>query len=88
MGLVMSHTYNLSHAYLSHTHTVKHPTSVALLRATEWLDIVEQTQDKMHGWALKYTCLAIVQLQSVCGSLLCHMQSNIVSQAIGQVAEQ
>ena len=31
MGLVMSHTYNLSHAYLSHTHTVKHPTSVALL---------------------------------------------------------
>ena len=40
MGLVMSHTYNLSHAYLSHTpHTVKHPTSVALLRATEWLDI-------------------------------------------------
>ena len=31
MGLVMSHTYNLSHAYLSHTpHTVKHPTSVAL----------------------------------------------------------
>ena len=39
MGLVMSHTYNLSHAYLNHTHTVKHPTSVALLRATEWLDI-------------------------------------------------
>ena len=39
MGLVISHTYNLSHAYLSHTpHTVKHPTSVALLRATEWLD--------------------------------------------------
>ena len=38
MGLpVMSHTYNLSHAYMSHTHTVKHPTSVALLRATEWL---------------------------------------------------
>ena len=35
----MSHTYHLSHAYLSHTHTVKHPTSVALLRATEWLDI-------------------------------------------------
>ena len=35
----MSHTYNLSHACLSHTHTVKHPTSVALLRATEWLDI-------------------------------------------------
>ena len=31
MGLVMSHTYNLSHACLSHTHTVKHPTSVALL---------------------------------------------------------
>ena len=31
MGLVMSHTYNLSHTYLSHTpHTVKHPTSVAL----------------------------------------------------------
>ena len=30
MGLVMSHTYNLSHAYLSYTHTVKHPTSVAL----------------------------------------------------------
>ena len=26
----MSHTYNLSHAYLSHTYTVKHPTSVAL----------------------------------------------------------
>ena len=26
----MSHTYNLSHACLSHTHTVKHPTSVAL----------------------------------------------------------
>ena len=26
MGLVMSHTYNLSHAYLSHTpHTVKAP---------------------------------------------------------------
>ena len=40
MGLVISHTYNLSHAYLSHTpHTVKHPTSVALLRATEWLDL-------------------------------------------------
>ena len=28
MGLVMSHTYNLSHACLSHTHTVKHPTKM------------------------------------------------------------
>ena len=38
MGLhvVMSHTYNLSHAYLSHTHTIKHPTSVAL---SDWRQI-------------------------------------------------
>ena len=48
MGLVMSHTYNLSHAYLSHTHTVKHPTSVALLRATEWLDI--ETDSRQDAW--------------------------------------
>ena len=50
MGLVMSHTYNLSHAYLSHTpHTVKHPTSVALLRATEWLDI--ETDSRQDAWS-------------------------------------
>ena len=80
MGLVMSHTYNLSHACLSHTHTVKHPTSVALLRATEWLDI----DSRQDSWLSS----KVLALQSACGSLLCHMQSNIVSQAIGQVAEQ
>ena len=63
MGLVMSHTYNLSHAYLSHTHNVKHPTSVALLRATEWLDI--ETDSRQDVWlsskvlALLYSTTAI-----------------------------
>ena len=46
----MSHTYNLSHAYLSHTpHTVKHPTSMALLRTTEWLDI--ETDSRQDAWS-------------------------------------
>ena len=67
MGLVISHTYNLSHTYLSHTHTVKRPTSVALLilRATDWLDIdTDSRQDAWSSPTLKQsTCLAIAQLQ-------------------------
>ena len=65
IGLVMSHTYNLSHAYFSHTHTVKHPTSVALLSATEWLDIHVETDSRQDAWSSPkvLALLYIVQLQ-------------------------
>ena len=66
MGLVMSHTYNLSHAYLNTPHTVKHPTSVALLRTTEWLD--ETTQDHLlhgHDALLALLCTAMLMISLV-----------------------
>ena len=48
MGLVMSHTYNLSHAYLSYTPHCKAPYISGLIEGDR-VAIDKQTQDKMHG---------------------------------------
>ena len=79
MGLVMSHTYNLGHAYMSHTPHCKAPYISGLIEGDR-VAIDIETDSRQD---------AMVENQPVAAiSLFCHMQSNIVSQAIGQVAEQ
>ena len=58
MGLVISHTYNLSHAYLSHTpHTVKHPTSVALSIGIHIAQCNSNVETSCYCLALIHDCV-------------------------------
>ena len=71
MGLVMSHTYNLSHAYLSHTPHCKAPYISGLIKG-------DRVAIDNYRNRLKTRCMVENQPVAHC-SVTDHMQSNIVS---------